>query len=241
MAYYDKIAKQWHSAAGYKGGVFKEYILNDVLLEKLDTIQDRSILELGAGNGYFLPLLLRHFSGQVPSSIIVTDLSTELLKIAQEDFWIPDARYQILDVRNKFPFEDRCFDLILAILLFNEVPPKGFINALRECQRTLSEKGRLLIAVTHPDFIDSLQKRGQLQRTAKNILTMPGAGSLRLPVIVRPLKVYRDSLEQAGFQFSEEDVYPNEKVLNERSGLRNARHVPLAVVFSCSKSDKNRS
>ena len=64
MTYYDRIAKQWHQATGHKGGAFKELVLNDVLLKKLPTIESSSILELGAGNGYFLRLLLRHFSGQ---------------------------------------------------------------------------------------------------------------------------------------------------------------------------------
>jgi ubiquinone/menaquinone biosynthesis C-methylase UbiE len=239
MAYYDKIAKQWHAATGYKGGVFKEHVLNSVLLGKLDTIQDRSILELGAGNGYFMPLVYRHFSGQVPSSLIVTDLSIELLKIAHRDFAISNAQYKLLNVCNKFPFEDNCFDIIIASMVFNEIPPKGFWNALQECNRILTKNGRLLIAITHPDFIDSLQKRGLLQRTTKNILTMPGTGSLRLPVIVRPIKVYRDSLKDYGFRFDEEEVYPDEKVIHEKSGLRYARNVPLAAVFTCFKSAKS--
>jgi len=33
MAYYDAIAKQWHEATGYKGGAFKELVLNNILLE----------------------------------------------------------------------------------------------------------------------------------------------------------------------------------------------------------------
>ena len=35
MAYYDGIAKRWHETTGYKGGAFKELVLNNILLEKL--------------------------------------------------------------------------------------------------------------------------------------------------------------------------------------------------------------
>jgi hypothetical protein len=35
MAYYDRIAKQWHEATGYKGGAFKELVLNGVLLRRI--------------------------------------------------------------------------------------------------------------------------------------------------------------------------------------------------------------
>lgn len=59
MAYYDSIAKRWHEATGYKGGALKEFVLNDVLLGKIKGINGHSILKLGAGNGYFMPMVLR--------------------------------------------------------------------------------------------------------------------------------------------------------------------------------------
>jgi SAM-dependent methyltransferase len=156
MTYYDRIAKRWHETTGHQGGAFKELVLNRILLERLPGIDNRSLLELGAGNGYFLPLVLRRFSGQAPSGIVVTDQSRRLLEIAQRHFRIPDAAYQYLDVANPFPFADGQFDLILASMLFNEVPARGFKKALSECRRVLSRDGLFLMAVTHPDFIAGL-------------------------------------------------------------------------------------
>jgi len=236
MTYYDRIAKQWHQATGHKGGAFKELVLNDVLLKKLRTIESSSILELGAGNGYFLRLLLRHFSGQVPSRIVVTDQSRRLLDAAKEHFSIPEAEYHMLDVRRRFPFDDTSFDLVLASMVFNEVGSSDFKRALRECWRVLSSDGLCLIAVTHPDFIDSLRKRRLLQRDKKGTMTMPGSGSLRLPVVVRSLQAYRNSLTESGFRFEEENVFPTTEVLNVKSGLRSAGKVPLALIFKCTKS-----
>ena len=236
MAYYDKIAQQWHTATGYKGGAFKEHVLNAVLLQKLPAIDNCSILELGAGNGYFLPLVLRHFSGQTPASIVVTDSSAELLEVARKNFRLPGAQYQRLDICGAFPFEAHRFDLILAIMVLNEISPRCFNNALQECHRVLSDQGVLLIAVTHPDFVDSLQKKGLLKRIAGNPLTMPGAGSLRLPVVIRSHALYRAGLAGAGFQYGEEELYPTARVLTERPGLRNAGRVPIALVFRCTRS-----
>ena len=56
--YYSRIAKQWHDITGYHGGPFKKYVLNDHLLEQISSIDNLSILELGAGNGYFMPKAL---------------------------------------------------------------------------------------------------------------------------------------------------------------------------------------
>jgi SAM-dependent methyltransferase len=235
MTYYDSIAKRWHETTGYKGGAFKELVLNNILLEKLSGIDDCAILELGAGNGYFLPLVLRRFSGQVPSRITVTDQSQRHLEMAQRHFRMPDAEYQSLDVGKPFPFADGQFDLIIASMLFNEVPTRSLRKALSECHRVLSHDGRFLIAVTHPDFIASLRKRGLLRPTREGGLTMPGSDSLRLPVVIRSLGSYRNGLQAAGFQYEEEEVYPTPEVLNVKPGLRSAWKVPVALVYSCTK------
>ncbi|MGD0174590.1 MAG: class I SAM-dependent methyltransferase [Anaerolineales bacterium] len=236
MAYYDTIAKQWHETTGSKGGAFKELVLNTILLEKLPGIDKRSILELGAGNGYFLPLVLRRFPGQVPSEIFVTDQSRQLLEIARRHFRIPDAAYQYLDVAKPFPFADGQIDLILASMIFNEVHASGFTKALAECHRVLSRDGLLLIAVTHPDFISGLQKRGLLKTTREGKPTMPGSGSLRLPVVIRSLGNYRKGLQEAGFQYQEEEGCPTPEVITLQTGLRKAWKVPVALVFTCTKS-----
>jgi SAM-dependent methyltransferase len=236
MAYYDRIAKSWHETTGYKGGAFKELVLNDLLLNKLSRIDHRSILELGAGNGYFLPLVLRRFSGQVPASIIVTDQSERLLEIARRHFRISGAEYRILDVCDPLPFDDGQFDIIIASMVFNEISSRGFRNALKECHRILSKDGLCLIAVTHPDFIDGLRKRGMLKPNQDGMLTMPGSGTLRLPVVPRSLESYRHSLSEAGFQFEEEEGYPTLEVLNQKAGLRNAWKVPVGLVYTCKKS-----
>ena len=233
MAYYDRIAKQWHDVTGYGGGAFKELVLNEVLLEKIPGLAGRTLLELGTGNGYFLPLVFRRFSGQAPAAVVITDQSETLLSIARKRFTIPAAEYQVLDVCRSFPFDERRFDLILATMLFNEVPAAGFRNALAECRRVLAPDGMLLMTVLHPVFVSGLQERGVLRREPGGLLTMPGSGRLRLPIVIRSLSAYRDELTAAGFAFDEQEVFAGESVVNIRPGLRYAGSAPLALVFRC--------
>jgi SAM-dependent methyltransferase len=161
-----------------------------------------------------------------------------MLGTAEKHFRIPGAKYQRLDVRQRFPFDDGSFDVILASMVFNEVPSGGMRKGLRECYRVLASDGLLLIAVIHPDFVRSLRKRGLLGRTKTGVLTMPGAGSLRLPVVMRPSETYRRVLRESGFQFGEEEVFPNAAVLSVKPGLRSAGKVALALVFACTKSPR---
>jgi ubiquinone/menaquinone biosynthesis C-methylase UbiE len=235
LAYYDSIAKQWHKTTGYRGGEFKRFVLNDLLLENIPDIEGQSLLELGAGNGYFMPLVVQKYSGKTSARLVITDESSRLVEIAQKNFRIADAEYRVLNVVKPYPFADQTFDCILATMIFNEVSTPGLRKALAECFRVLSPGGRLLITVSHPDFVNSLRKRRLLKRNEKGILTMPGSGQLKLPVVVRKTEVYRQALKESGFTFEEQSVYPSQEVLNAKAGLRHAGNIPLALMFRCSK------
>jgi hypothetical protein len=100
----------------------------------------------------------------------------------------------------------------------------------------LAPDGRLLITVTHPDFVASLHKRGLLKPTPQGVLTMPGSGTLRLPVVNRSLASYQRGLQTAGFQYAEDEAYPTQDVLNLKAGLRHSWKVPIALIFTCTPS-----
>src|SRR5713101_8065328 len=138
MPYYDHIAKKWHTLTGAHGGAFKKYALNDLVLSRISGIAGLAILELGAGNGYFMPLVLRRFSGQVASRIVITDQSELMLRLAQRSFKVAEAEYQVLDVRAPFPLGNDSFDLILANMIFNEITTPDLRRAVRECHRVLA-------------------------------------------------------------------------------------------------------
>jgi SAM-dependent methyltransferase len=235
MPYYDRIARKWHAVTGSRGGALKDAVLNDLVLSRLPDLAGLSVLELGAGNGYFLPLALRRSSGRGPARVVITDQSSALLRIARQAFRIPGAEYHPLDVRGPFPFEDKRFDLIVANMLFNEVPGAGFRNAARECYRVLASGGQLLATVLHPAFVESLARRELLRRVPGGGLTMPGAAGLRLPVVRRTAEEYRQAFARCGFAIQAEDVSATPAVLDAKPGLREAGDVPLALLLECRK------
>lgn len=234
-AHYDRIARQWHAVTGAQGGALKKLVLNELVLDRLSDIAGRAILELGAGNGYFMPLVLRRFSGQVPARVVITDQSPVLLGLAQRTFYVADAEYRVLDVRSPFPYAAASFHLILANMVFNEIATAGLRGALAECERVLAADGRLVVTVTHPDFVASLARRGQLKPQRGEVWTMPGAEGLRLPVVRRTAGAYAAYFEQAGFDCRTEDVFASPQVLRAKPGLRQAGDVPLALLLECRK------
>jgi SAM-dependent methyltransferase len=233
MAYYDRIAHLWHRETGFHGGAFKRHVLNAELMQCFDHLAGISILELGAGNGYLMPLVMERYSGQVPHEVWITDASESLLEIAQRSNRIADARYAVLDIRHKFQFEDERFDLIIASMVLNEIGNRGLKNAVQEAHRVLRRNGRLVVAITHPGFVFDLKKRGEILRGKRGVLTMPGAGRLRLPIAIRSVDRYRKVLYAAGFEFQEKDLYATEQVLNEKPGLKKVKDIPIALILNC--------
>jgi SAM-dependent methyltransferase len=237
-AYYDGIARQWHRATGHHGGALKLYVLNDLILDRIEAtgpIAGRAILELGAGNGYLAPMLLRRYGGQAPARLVISDQSLALLDIAQTTFAVDGAEYLPLDVQDPFPFADASFDLILAIMLFNELPTGSLQHAAAECARVLTPGGRLLAVVVHPDFVHALGRKAQLTDFGRGLAAMPSANGLRLPVSRRRAEAYRDMLAGCGFAVRMEDVAATDRVVNEKPGLKVPRGTPLALLLDCVK------
>lgn len=237
IAYYDRIARQWHRVTGHHGGAFKRYVLNDYLLGKIDSLAGRAILELGAGNGYFAPMMLRRFSGQRPARLVVSDQSQTQLDTARAVFFLEGAEYTQLDVQQAFPFEEASFDLILAIILFNELPNAGLRAALSESRRVLTPDGRLLAVVPHPAFIHALARKDALTDFGHGLFAMPSAEGLRLPVSRRSEQMYLDMLSASGFAVMAEPVRADTKTLHAKPGLKLPHDTPLALVLDCRAVD----
>jgi SAM-dependent methyltransferase len=233
--YYSRISRSWHQATGSEGGPLKKYVLNDLILSHIGNIDGTSILEIGAGNGYFARLLQRRRSGQQLRRLVVTDVSGSLLRLAQQTFPVASAEYRQMDARRPYPFEPGTFDLVIATMVLNEIRDSDLAAALSECARVLLDGGRLLASVTHPDFVTSLERQGKIKEPSPGFFTMPGKGSMRLPVVPRTTDEYARAFSRAGFDVRQESVHPTERIVNERPGLRHSAGVPLALVFLCTK------
>ena len=208
-------------------------MLNDLLLDKIGRIEGQAILELGAGNGYFAPLLLRRYSGQTPQRLVISDQAQALVDIARETFSIEGAEYGAIDIQDALPFTDGSFDLILATMVFSELPLSAVRRAAQECHRVLATDGRLLATVAHPALVRGLAKRAALTDFGRGLFAMPSAEGLRLPVARRSVETYQAALAESGFTVALEDALPDEKTLHEKPGFKLPRETPMALVCEC--------
>lgn len=230
MPYYDTIAKQWHTHTGFKGGPFKSLFLNDILLDKIGGIADEDLLELGAGNGYFFPMILKKYSGQVPQSITITDASNSQLQTIQKHFRINGAEYKQLDIYKAFPFEASSIDLIIATMVFNELHDAGVTNGIRESYRVLAKGGRMLMTILHPVYVEK-----QLEKGAITNNKMKSTKGLLLPVIHRSEAAYQQQFEAAGFMVKSEAIHGKTSLYKEKASLKRGKDVPIALLYTLTK------
>jgi ubiquinone/menaquinone biosynthesis C-methylase UbiE len=209
--------------------------VNDVVLSKVLSIDGKAILELGAGSGYFMPMLLRRYSGQRPRRVVISDQSRSQLAVAKRFFRIDAADYMQLDCRSRYPMSNATVDLIISMFVFNEVTNSGFERALAECYRVLSVTGRCLFVVTHPEFIVSQDHRGEILWNRRVGMALSSHG-IRLPTVMRSVDSYLQRIQNAGFRCQSENLFASDKVMNEKPGLRRAGRVPIAWVLDLTKS-----
>jgi SAM-dependent methyltransferase len=177
--------------------------------------------------------MLRRYSGHAPARLVISDQAQTLVDLAHATFPIENAEYLTLDVQDALPFAGGSFDLVLATMLFNELPLSALNLAAQECHRVLAPGGRLLATVVHPSLVHALAKRGALTDFGRGLFAMPSAEGLRLPVARRSVEAYQTTLTECGFTVTLEDVLPDEKTLHEKPGLNLSRSTPMALLCDC--------
>ncbi len=206
-------------------------MLNQIVLDRVASIHEKRVLELGAGNGYLSRLLTERRFGEKPERFVVSDASGKLLAIAKDSFPVPHADYLVIDLRRPLPFADQSFDIVIACMVFNELPSAVLGLALAEVSRVLCASGRLIAPVIHPAFVAGLEGKGKIAQLHGGFQTMPAAGAMRVPVVQHSLSDYRAALTTAGLQHSELEISPTPQMVSERPGLRHAMGTAIALLI----------
>jgi len=102
-------------------------------------IKNKKVLEIGVGNGKTLRAILR----QNPKNIVVMDFSSEALNRCKKIFHEKKISFVKANVAN-LPFENEEFDIIVCYYVLNNLLEKEREKAVKEINRVLKTKGKLL-------------------------------------------------------------------------------------------------
>lgn len=99
----------------------------------------------------------------------------------------------------------------------------------------LSEDDHLIATVPHPDLVHALAKKESLTDFGRGLFAMPSAEGMRLPVSRRSIAAYWEGMEHSGFTVLTQDLYPDERTLREKPGLKVSSGTPLGLLFHCTR------
>ena len=114
-----------------------------VTREALANLHFKSILELGCGTGKNTSFL-----AQIGENIFAVDFSQGMIEKAREKVQSENVRFSMIDITQKWNFENQSFDLIVCNLVLEHIEDLSFLFS--EASRCLQEEGRFLINELHP-------------------------------------------------------------------------------------------
>ena len=114
-----------------------------VTRDALANLQFNSILEIGCGTGKNTVFL-----AQIGTRVHALDFSEGMIEKAKKKVQAENVRLSVADLTQKWPCENRSYDLIVCNLVLEHIKDLSLIFS--EAFRVLEEEGRFLVNELHP-------------------------------------------------------------------------------------------
>ena len=114
-----------------------------VTRETLVHLRFDSILEIGCGTGKNTAFLV-----EIGERVHPLDFSEGMIEKAREKVKAENVKFLVADLTQKWPSENRSYDLIVCNLVLEHIEDLSFIFS--EALRVLQEQGRFIINELHP-------------------------------------------------------------------------------------------
>lgn len=132
-----------------------------VTRELLANLHFASILEIGCGTGKNTSFL-----AQIGGRVHAVDFSEGMIARATEKVRAENVHFSLMDITEKWDFENQSFDLIVCNLVLEHIEDLSFVFS--EASRTLKVKGRFFINELHP-FRQYEGKKARFEREGKTV------------------------------------------------------------------------
>jgi SAM-dependent methyltransferase len=109
---------------------------------QLESLEHRSVLDVGCGVG-----LMSRYVGQHFGELHGVDIAPGVVERAAAHF--PDGKFQLYD-GERIPFEDQTFDVAFTVCVLHHVPPAQWTSLVTEMARVLKPGGLLYIFEHNP-------------------------------------------------------------------------------------------
>ena len=206
---WDEAAEWWNREAGEKGIWHQQHDIDPVIFKILGNVNNKIILEIGCGNGYFARKLAKK-----GAKVLGVDLSKRLIAFAveREKSKPLGIKYLVRDAANLHGLKSRSFDIVVANMCLMDIADAE--GAIREAFRVLKKNGSFVFSITHPVFDDFRQQWTIIKDEGKKYFAraiykyLSSAGEFKKILWVsgvkttqyhRPIEIYFRYLRNSGF------------------------------------------
>jgi len=144
--------KEWNQVAAeydkkiVRGDFFRKTLLNPAIINEIENVRTKKILDAGCGQGYFSKMLF-----DLGAEVTGVDISDSFVKIANNRYTHSNKLSFIqCDINKPLPFKKDSFDIVLSNMVFMDIEHPEI--ALKEFVRVGKNGGTIIVSVLHPIF-----------------------------------------------------------------------------------------
>lgn len=242
---YDKFAREYSDSMGEEGDYFHKTQIDPHLYKIIGDPNGKTIYDLGCGNGYMARNLARK-----GARVIASDISPELIKIAQEKSRELNINYSVREGTDFEGFEDGQFDVVVMNMVIHYIDD---LDKLFEgISRVLKPGGAFAFSTNHflrPTTPYSEWEEGTLYGGKKLFIKLTNYlktytvtkkskwdKTTELGIINRPLNEFVNKMSKKGLYMNE--VYEPESVgfaTDFSEELQKSHHIPTFIIIGVIK------
>ena len=169
-----------------------------IMFEMLANRHFDSILEIGCGTGKNTLFLV-----DVGMRVHALDFSEGMIEKAKEKVKAENVRFSMADLTQRWPCQDRAYDLIVCNLVLEHIEDLSFIFS--EASRVLIEGGKFFVNELHP-FRQYEGKKARFQS---------GEGVAEIPAFVHHISDFTNAASKRGLKLAKLDERWHPEDLNK--------------------------
>lgn len=161
----DEVQRLTNNLAGRKtiDAAWPLYLHIRSRLAFMDSADDPKILDVGAGWGRFLRLLLRD-----SSSLFATDVDEVLVDTGRST--LPDVDWRLMVAGKPLPYETGSFDLVFANSVLSHLSEELHLHTIREVARVLRPGGEFIGTTLTASHVRQYQRSAETKTWASSVL-----------------------------------------------------------------------
>ncbi|MBD3365872.1 methyltransferase domain-containing protein [candidate division WWE3 bacterium] len=240
---WDRVADDYNNLIGETGDFNHKTYINPVILEILGNLQNKNIMDLACGQGYFSKIL-----ADKGAHVLGVDISEKLIEMAKENFAEKVEQNKIKFIaRNAADLtnvKSNQFDAVVVNMAFHDI--KELSEVMAEIARVIQIGGKLVFSIPHPwtHMAKTVKEKDNYYLRLENyrkVMEIPNKlyGEEGIMSYHRPLQFYVERLTEHKFEITDFREISREHVradeLDDKEYLEFKKEFPSFLVVGAVK------